>query len=72
MDTINKLFKLGDLGMGKSAAEEHIGREALYLVNKLKESYVGKPVDLNVTLNISTTNIIWAIVTGFYKLHFNC
>ncbi len=61
------LRQLRDLGMGKSSIESHIQREILAITEGLKRN-LGQPVDLNVSLNIAITNIVWAIVTGFFLL----
>lgn len=53
----------GDLGMGKSSIEIYIQREALNMIELLRK-LVGQPIDLNNSLNIAITNIIWAIVAG--------
>lgn len=55
--------KTGDLGMGKSSIECHIEREALNMIELLSKS-VGNPIDLNNSLNIAITNIVWSIVAG--------
>lgn len=57
------LIFLGDLGMGKSSIGFHIEREAICMIELLRKS-VGEPVDLNNSLNIAITNIVWAIVAG--------
>lgn len=58
------LRQLRDLGMGKASIETHIQREAQVVINELKKT-VGEAIDLNMGLNIATTNVIWAIVAGF-------
>ena len=61
---ITSLFDFqGDLGMDKSSIGTHIEREALCMIELLRKS-VGEPVDLNNSLNIAITNIVWAIVAG--------
>lgn len=57
------LRHLRDLGMGRTSIETHIQREALDVIESLKKN-VGKPVDLNYTLNIAITNIVWTIIAG--------
>lgn len=49
--------------MGKSSIEIYIQHEALAMIDLLKKS-IGQPMDLNNSLNIAITNIIWAIVAG--------
>ena len=58
---------LRDLGMGKSSLEATVQAEILALFTEWKKS-TGKPVDVNVSLNISITNIIWAIAAGLYLI----
>ena len=53
----------GDLGVGKASIQYHVHREALSMVELLNKS-VGQPMDLNSTLNIAITNIVWSIVAG--------
>ena len=55
--------------MGKSSIGAHIEREALCMIEVLRKS-VGEPVDLNNSLNIAITNIVWAIVAGNLNLNF--
>ncbi len=52
------------LGMGKSSLESTIQAETNALFTEWKKT-IGKPIDVNVSLNISITNIIWSIVAGF-------
>lgn len=54
---------LRDLGMGKSSLEAHVQTEINALLDVWKKS-AGKPIDVNVSLNIAITNIIWAIAAG--------
>lgn len=49
--------------MGKTSIEIHIQREALQMVDVLEKSK-GQPFDINNSLNIAITNIVWAIVAG--------
>ena len=49
--------------MGKSSIGTHIEQEALCMIELLRKS-VGEPIDLNNSLNIAITNIVWAIVAG--------
>ena len=59
------LRQLRDLGMGKNSIESHILREIEAVTNGFKTAAATKEsVDLNLTLNIATINIIWAIVAG--------
>ena len=57
------LRHLRDLGMGKSSIEVHVQREVLDLIQSLKKT-LGQPIDLNNSLNIAVTNIVWALVAG--------
>jgi hypothetical protein len=57
------LRHLRDLGMGCSSIESHIQREALDVMESMKKN-LGQPIDLNFTLNIAITNIVWAITAG--------
>lgn len=61
------LRHLRDLGMGRNSIERHIQREALELVESLKK-LAGEPIDMNYSLNISITNIVWALIAGYYPL----
>lgn len=49
--------------MGKSSIEVFIQQEAESIISRLKKSE-GQPIDLNNSLNIAITNIVWAIVAG--------
>jgi len=49
--------------MGRSSIEVHIQKEALEMIETLKEM-VGQPVDFTSSLNIAITNIVWALVAG--------
>lgn len=49
--------------MGKSSIESLIHLEARNLTEILRKS-VGQPIDLNNSLNVASTNIVWAIVAG--------
>lgn len=61
------LRHLRDLGMGKSSIEVHIQREALDMMETLKKT-LGQPIDFNNNLNISITNIVWALIAGDFKV----
>ena len=58
---------LRDLGMGKSSLEAHVQAEIRALFTEWRK-LIGKPIDVNVSLNIAITNIIWAIAAGCIEL----
>lgn len=64
------LRHLRDLGMGRSSIESHIQREALDVMESMKKN-LGQPIDLNFTLNIAITNIVWAITAGTENFIYN-
>lgn len=57
--------QLRRLGMGKSSMEATVHEEINAIFTEWKKT-IGKPIDVNVSLNISITNIIWSIVTGCF------
>jgi len=54
--------------MGRSSMETHIRREVLDMIETFKKS-VGQPVDFQNNLNTAVTNIVWALVSGRYKVN---
>lgn len=54
------------LGMGKSSLEATIHTEINDIFTEWKKT-IGSPMDVSVSLNMSTTNIIWSIVAGYIK-----
>ncbi|CAL4149256.1 unnamed protein product [Meganyctiphanes norvegica] len=52
---------LKDFGMGKTSLQDVIKYEAAALLKDL-EQYVGKPIELSWSLNVSILNVIWKIV----------
>lgn len=57
------LRHLRDLGMGKSSVEVHIQREALDMMENFKKT-LGQPIEITKSLNVVTTNIVWALIAG--------
>ncbi len=58
--------QLRRLGMGKSSLEATVHAEINEIFSEWKKT-IGSPMDVNVSLNISTTNIIWSIISGCIK-----
>lgn len=54
------------LGMGKSSMVATVHEEINALFSEWKKT-IGSPMEVNVSLSVSTTNIIWSIVAGFIK-----